>query len=145
MAIEKELLDQLLEGRDPETVFTQDGLLIIDPGPFWPEVSIVLDKPSMRRAQGLASPARAATLKNDKPGIAIEGPQGPTNRRRAYFEPSGLPARPATVAVALENESPHHAPADASSKRASVSTACARCGGNCSGKASMSLAALLSG
>ena len=27
MAIEKELLDQLLEGRDPETVFTQDGLL----------------------------------------------------------------------------------------------------------------------
>ena len=39
MAIEKELLDQLLEGRDPETVFTQDGLLIIDPGPRWPEVS----------------------------------------------------------------------------------------------------------
>ena len=36
----------------------------------------------MCRAQGLASPARAATLKNDKPGIAIEGPQGPTNRRR---------------------------------------------------------------
>ena len=35
MAIEKELLDQLLEGRDPETVFTQDGLLIMDPGPFW--------------------------------------------------------------------------------------------------------------
>ena len=27
MAIEKELLDQLLEGRDPETVFTRDGLL----------------------------------------------------------------------------------------------------------------------
>ena len=27
MAIEKELLDQLLEGRDPETVFTQDGCL----------------------------------------------------------------------------------------------------------------------
>ena len=27
MAIEKELLDELLEGRDPETVFTQDGLL----------------------------------------------------------------------------------------------------------------------
>ena len=27
MAIEKELLDQLLEGRDPETVFTQDGRL----------------------------------------------------------------------------------------------------------------------
>ena len=27
MAIEKELLDQLLEGRGPETVFTQDGLL----------------------------------------------------------------------------------------------------------------------
>ena len=27
MAIEKELLGQLLEGRDPETVFTQDGLL----------------------------------------------------------------------------------------------------------------------
>ena len=57
--------------------------LFTDPGPRWPEVSIVLDKPSMRRAQGLASPARAATLKNDKPGIAIEGPQGPTNRRRA--------------------------------------------------------------
>ena len=34
---------------------------------------------------------------------------------------------------------------DASSKRTSVSTACARRGGNCSGKASMSLAALLSG
>ena len=32
-----------------------------------------------------------------------------------------------------------------SSKRTSVSTACARRGGNCSGKASMSLAALLSG
>ena len=57
--------------------------LFIDPGPRWPEVSIVSDKPSMRRAQGLAPPARAATLKNDKPGIAIEGPQGPTNRRRA--------------------------------------------------------------
>ena len=54
----------------------QDGPLFIDPGPRWPEISIVLDKPSMRRAQGLASPARAATLKNDKPGIAIEGPQG---------------------------------------------------------------------
>ena len=55
----------------------QDGPpLIIDPGPRWPEVSIVLDKPSVRRAQGLASPARAATLKNDKPGIAIEGPHG---------------------------------------------------------------------
>ena len=27
MAIEKELLDQLLDGRDPETAFTQDGLL----------------------------------------------------------------------------------------------------------------------
>ena len=27
MAIEKELLDQLLDGRDPETVFAQDGLL----------------------------------------------------------------------------------------------------------------------
>ena len=37
----------------------------------------------MRRAQGLASPARAATLKNEKPGIAIEGSQRPTNRRRA--------------------------------------------------------------
>ena len=29
--------------------------LFIDPGPRWPDVSIVLDKPSMRRAQGLAS------------------------------------------------------------------------------------------
>ena len=27
MAIEKELLDQLLDGRDPGTIFTQDGLL----------------------------------------------------------------------------------------------------------------------
>ena len=34
---------------------------------------------------------------------------------------------------------------EASSKRISVSTACARCGGNCSGKASMPLAALLGG
>ena len=33
------------------------------------------------------------------------------------FEPSGLPARPATVAVALENESPHHAPAMGVHKR----------------------------
>ena len=66
--------------------------LFIDPGPKWSGVSIVLDKPSMHRNQGLAPPARVATLKNDKPGIAIEGPQGPTNRRRAST--SSRPARP---------------------------------------------------
>ena len=70
--------------RYPPSAHFEPGLGGQDGPPFHRPRTILVRGPvegmglkmSPRRAQGFASPARAATLKNDKPGIAIEGPQG---------------------------------------------------------------------